>query len=39
VSALYIWADLTLGLDEVMHDYLRQPTREPLRIKEKSLVI
>ena len=35
VSAIHICADLTLGLGEVVHDYLRQPTRETLRIKEK----
>jgi acetoacetate decarboxylase len=28
VSAIHICADLTLGLGEVVHDYLRQPTRE-----------
>jgi len=27
-------ADLTLGLGEVVHDYLRQPSGETLRIKE-----
>ena len=36
VFAIHICADLTLGLGEVVHDYLRQPTRETLRIKEKS---
>ena len=35
VFAIHICADLTLGLGEVVHDYLRQPTRETLRIKEK----
>ena len=39
VSAIHICADLTLGLGKVVHDYLRQPIREPLRIKEKSLAI
>src|SRR6266496_5736734 len=33
VSALHILADLTLGLGKVVHDYLRQPTREPLRVR------
>jgi acetoacetate decarboxylase len=36
VSAIHICADLTLGLGEVVHDYLRQPTREPLRFKENT---
>jgi acetoacetate decarboxylase len=31
VSAIHIVADLTLGLGKVVHDYLRQPTREALR--------
>ncbi len=39
VSAIHICADLTLGLGEVAYDYLRHPAREPLRIKEKTLVI
>ena len=39
VSAIHVCADLTLGLGKVVHDYLRQPIREPLRIKEKSLAI
>jgi len=38
VSAIYICADLTLGLGEVGHDYLRQPNRETLGIeREKSI--
>jgi acetoacetate decarboxylase len=39
VSAIHICADLTLGLGEVAYDYLRQPSREALRIKEKILAI
>jgi acetoacetate decarboxylase len=39
VSAVHICADLTLGLGEVVYDYLRQPTRGLLHIKEKSLAI
>jgi acetoacetate decarboxylase len=39
VSAIHICADLTLGLGEVAYDYLRQPTRQSLGIKEKSLAI
>ena len=34
---VHLGADLTLGLGKVVHDYLRQPTREALRIREKSL--
>src|SRR6185295_8846092 len=37
VSASHIVADLTLGLGEVVHDYLREPGRQPLRNKEDSL--
>jgi acetoacetate decarboxylase len=36
VSAIHILADLTLGLGEVVHDYLREPTRQPPRIREKK---
>ncbi len=39
VAAVHICADLTLGLGKVVHNYLRQPTRETLRIKEKILAI
>ena len=39
VSAVHICADLTLGLGKVAYDYLRQPTREPLRIKQKAMAI
>jgi acetoacetate decarboxylase len=38
VSAIHIVADLTLGLGKVVHDYLRQPSRQALRINEKALV-
>jgi acetoacetate decarboxylase len=37
VSAIHILADLTLGLGEVVHDYLRQPSRQALRINEMAL--
>jgi acetoacetate decarboxylase len=37
VAAVHICADLTLGLGKVVHDYLRQPTRETLRIKKRFL--
>src|SRR6516165_11980423 len=38
VSAIHICADLTLGLGEVVRDYLRQPNRETLGIeREKSI--
>src|ERR1700757_4289421 len=37
VSAIHILADLTLGLGKVVHDYLRQPGREVLRINEMAL--
>jgi acetoacetate decarboxylase len=37
VSAIHILADLTLGLGEVVHDYLRQPGRQALRINEMAL--
>jgi len=39
VSAVHILADLTLGLGKVVHDYLRQPTRELLRVREMSPAI
>ena len=39
VSAVHICADLTLGLGKVVYDYLRQPTREPLRIKQPAMAI
>jgi acetoacetate decarboxylase len=38
VSAIHIRADLTLGLGKVVHDYLQQPTRRPLRSYERALV-
>jgi acetoacetate decarboxylase len=38
VSAIHILADLTLGLGKVVHDYLQQPIRRPLRNYERSLV-
>ena len=38
VSAIHILADLTLGLGKVVHDYLREPGRQALRINEKALV-
>lgn len=38
VSAVHIRADLTLGLGKVMHDYLQQPARGSLRVKEGALV-
>jgi acetoacetate decarboxylase len=37
VSAVHILADLTLGLGKVVHDYLRPPSRQPLRIDEIAL--
>jgi acetoacetate decarboxylase len=37
VSATHILADLTLGLGKVVHDYLRQSSRETQRINEKAL--
>jgi acetoacetate decarboxylase len=37
VSASHILADLTLGLGKVVHDYLRQPNRQALRINEMAL--
>lgn len=38
VSAVHNRADLTLGLGKVMHDYLQQPARGSLRVKEGALV-
>jgi acetoacetate decarboxylase len=38
VSAIHIRADLTLGLGRVVHDYLQQPVRRPVRSDERSLV-
>jgi acetoacetate decarboxylase len=38
VSAIHILADLTLGLGKVVHDYLRQPSRQVPRINEMALV-
>jgi acetoacetate decarboxylase len=37
VSAIHIVADLTLGLGKVVHDYLRQASRQALRINEMVL--
>jgi acetoacetate decarboxylase len=37
VSAIHILADLTLGLGRVVHDYLRQPTRQEPRINRRAL--
>jgi hypothetical protein len=37
VSATHILADLTLGLGKVVHDYLRQSSRETQRINEMAL--
>src|SRR6266481_266944 len=34
VSAVHIRADLTLGLGKVVHDYLQQPVRRPVRSYE-----
>jgi acetoacetate decarboxylase len=38
VSAIHIRADLTLGLGKVVHDYLQQSLRRPVRTYERSLV-
>jgi acetoacetate decarboxylase len=38
VSAIHIRADLTLGLGNVVHDYLQQPVRRQVRSYERSLV-
>jgi acetoacetate decarboxylase len=37
VSAIHILADLTLGLGNVVHDYLRQPSRQAPRVNEMAL--
>jgi acetoacetate decarboxylase len=37
VSAIHIVADLTLGLGNVVHDYLRQPSRQAPRVNEMAL--
>jgi acetoacetate decarboxylase len=37
VSAIHILGDLTLGLGRVVHDYLRQPNPQALRISEMAL--
>src|ERR1700742_1715902 len=37
VSAIHILADLTLGLGKVVHDYLRQPSRQALRVNQMAL--
>jgi acetoacetate decarboxylase len=37
MSATHILADLTLGLGKVVHDYLQQPSRQPLHINERVL--
>jgi acetoacetate decarboxylase len=37
VSAIHIRADLTLGLGKVVHDYLRQPSLQALRVNEMAL--
>jgi acetoacetate decarboxylase len=37
VSATHIVSDLTLGLGKVVHDYLREPTRQSLRNKQEHL--
>jgi len=37
VSAIHILADLTLGLGKVVHDYLREPTRQATRINQTAL--
>src|ERR1700751_443403 len=36
VSAMHIVADLTLGMGRVVHDYLRQPSPQVLRINEMA---
>jgi acetoacetate decarboxylase len=38
LSAIHIVADLTLGLGEVVHDYLPQASRQVPRINETALV-
>jgi acetoacetate decarboxylase len=37
VSAIHILGDLTLGLGRVVHDYLRQSSRQALRINELAM--
>jgi acetoacetate decarboxylase len=37
-SAIHVLADLRLGLGRVVHDYLRQPSRQVPRIKEMAVV-
>jgi acetoacetate decarboxylase len=37
VSAIHILGDLTLGLGRVVHDYLRQPSRQARLINEMAL--
>jgi acetoacetate decarboxylase len=39
VSAVHILADLTLGLGKVVYDYLSQPVKQSIRIKEKSYAL
>src|SRR4051812_5068598 len=38
VSGIHIVANLTLGLGRVVHDYLQQPVRHPVRSRERFLV-
>jgi acetoacetate decarboxylase len=38
VSGIHILANLTLGLGNVVHDYLQQPVRHPVRSRERFLV-
>src|ERR1700740_1059591 len=38
VSAVHSRADLPLGLGKLVHDYLQQPVRRPVRSYERSLV-
>jgi acetoacetate decarboxylase len=38
VSAIHIRADLTLGLGKVVHDYLREPSRQTPRVNEMALM-
>ena len=39
VSAIHILADLTLGLGDVVHDYLRRPTERSLSGREMGHVL
>ncbi|MBV8807011.1 MAG: acetoacetate decarboxylase family protein, partial [Sinobacteraceae bacterium] len=39
VSAIHILADLTLGLGRVVHDYLRQPSRQVPRINNEMAFV